>query len=224
MYEIKKLEWDSKHFNKVIGDFKVVDDREEDVIKEDYDVLISKIDVSEKKKIIKLENMGFNLMDTLITFSLKKIISGSHNKNIFLAEEKDINEVSEISKKAYRMSHFYFNEKLEKKEIDELYGKWIKNKYKQGQKIYVYKKNDIIQGFLLEKISDEEAIIELIAVNEEFKGQKIGKSLVEFFFNENLSKKGFVGTQISNIAAIKLYENMGYKIEKFTHIFHKNKR
>lgn len=224
MYEIKKLEWDSNHFNKMIGDFQIVDDREEKLTNMEYDILISKIDALEKKKIIKLEKMGFNLMDTLITFSLKKILHGNDNGNIFLVKEQEVHEVSEISKKSYKMSHFYFNEELDIEKVDELYCNWVKNKYKQGQKIYVHKKNEIIQGFLLVKENDKEAIIELIAVDEKFRGQNVAKNLIEFFFNENLLKKSFVGTQISNIAAIRLYESMGYKIEKFTHIFHKNKK
>ncbi|MGL6167815.1 MAG: GNAT family N-acetyltransferase [Fusobacteriaceae bacterium] len=222
MYKIEKMEWDSEHFQKKIGNFELINSDFEKINLEDYDVLISKIDVSEKSKIISLEKLGFNLMDTLITFSLKKIYFQEDNKYILEAKRQDLDSVVNIARTAYRLGHFHANDVLDKKKSDELYVNWIKNRFDQGEKLYIFKENELVKGFLLAKERKNEAIIDLIAVDENFKGEKIGTKMIQFFFNKNIGKKSLVGTQISNSGAIKLYENMGYRIEKFIHIFHKN--
>lgn len=222
MYKIEELKWDSEHFGKKIGSFQLSSEFVENINCEDYDILISKIDATQKKIIFNLEELGFRLMDTLVTFSIKNIKLKENTENVIIGSEVDLPNVVKIAEKSYRLGHFHSNFEIDSQKADKLYGEWVKNRFFQGEKLYIYKEQEIIKGFLLVKERETEATIDLISVEENFRGEKIGKKLIQNFFNQNLYKKSYVGTQVTNMGAIKLYESMGYKIEKFTHVFHKN--
>lgn len=224
MYRIEKLEWDSNHFSLKIGNVVFDKNNKKIDLKESYDIAIAKVEMNKIEEVEKLQNDGFVLKDTLIRFSIESIQKKNleRNKLIFLAKKQDLKVIKEIAKNSFRKSHFYKNKDLEISKIDALYEKWILNKFEDKNNIYIYKEEDIIKGFLLAIENQSEAKIDLIAVDSRFKGKGIGKELILNFFQSNISKKSYVGTQITNIAAMKLYEKVGYKIFDFTYIFHKN--
>ncbi|MGL4863597.1 MAG: GNAT family N-acetyltransferase [Cetobacterium sp.] len=221
MYSVEKLEWDSNHFNLKIGNLKFTVLEKSEA--EDFDIIFAKVETKEWKQIEILEKENFLLKDILITFSGDRFAEIETSKNIHLLENKDLREVQLICENAFLESHFYKNSKLKKEKINMLYKKWIKNKFTLGEKIYIYKKNEEILGFLLEKRKENEATIDLIAVKEDNRGQKIGQNLIVAFINENKQKFLNVGTQITNKSAIRLYEKMGFRFEKTINIYHKNK-
>lgn len=224
MYKIEKLEWDSNHFDLKIGNI-IFDKNNRNVdSKENYDIVIAKVEAGKIEEIEKLQNDGFILKDTLIRFSIERISTKKLEKSklVSLAKKQDLKYLKKIAKSSFRKSHFYKNKNLEISKIDALYEKWILNKFEAKNNIYVYKEENIIKGFLLAIENQSEAKIDLIAVDSKFKGKGIGKELILNFFQSNISKKSYVGTQITNIAAMRLYEKVGYKIFDFTYIFHKN--
>lgn len=222
MYKIEKLEWDSNHFDLIIGNV-IFEENEVSNLEKKYDIILAKVGVDKTEEIKKLQNNGFILKDTLIRFYIENIQSDKFNKNslVKLAKENNLEEIKKIARDSFKKSHFYKNENLQEEKIDELYEKWVINKFKKNN-IYIYEEENIVKGFLLGIENSEEAIIDLIAVDSRFKGNGIGKELILKFFQLNILKKSYVGTQITNISAIKLYEKLGYKIFDFTYIFHKN--
>lgn len=223
MYEIKKSEWDSNHFNFKVGNVIFKKDKIIE-LEEKYDVVIAKVNANKFEEIKKLQVDGFVLKDTLIRFCIENIQKQNLNQesSIRIAQENDLEAIKKIARNSFRKSHFYKNKRFQKDKIDELYAKWVTNKFEKGNNIYIYEDKNIIKGFLLAIENSEEAIIDLIAVDSKFKGEGIAKKLILNFFQLNISKKSYVGTQIINLPAIKLYEKVGYKIFDFTHIFHKN--
>ncbi|MGL5614054.1 GNAT family N-acetyltransferase [Cetobacterium sp.] len=222
MYKIEKLEWDSNHFDLTIGNV-IFEENEVSNLEKKYDIILAKVGIDKTEEIKKLQNNGFILKDTLIRFYIENIQNDKFNKNslVKLAKENNLEEIKKIARDSFKKSHFYKNENLQEEKIDELYEKWVINKFKKNN-IYIYEEENIVKGFLLGIENSEEAIIDLIAVDSRFKGNGIGKELILKFFQLNIKKKSYVGTQITNISAIKLYEKLGYKIFDFTYIFHKN--
>jgi dTDP-4-amino-4,6-dideoxy-D-galactose acyltransferase len=65
--------------------------------------------------------------------------------------------------------------------------------------------------------------IGLIAVSEQQRGRGLGRRLVEAadrWMLERGAKSAQVVTQLQNVAACRLYENAGYKIEKIEYLYH----
>ena len=74
--------------------------------------------------------------------------------------------------------------------------------------IALYKNKPI--AFLQLILKGRALIIDLIAVSSQYRWQKIGTALIKFASENIKSEKILVGTQISNIPSIKLYQKLGF--------------
>ena len=65
--------------------------------------------------------------------------------------------------------------------------------------------------------------IELIAVDENYRGQRIGKTLIhtmEFFLHDKGIAKIKVGTQLDNTSALKFYTDNGFDYCHCNSVYH----
>mgnify|MGYP004468807715 CR=1 FL=1 len=89
-------------------------------------------------------------------------------------------------------------------DIDEV----LKDK---NQIIYGYYEDNIIIGFIHLSVSFDEADIINIIVQEQYRNQGIGSSLISHSIKENKLQKLNLEVKESNNNAIKFYENLGFK-------------
>jgi len=115
--------------------------------------------------------------------------------------------------------------KISNKISDEIKGKWVGNYFsgKRGDKMIIAKINNKIIGFLQLLKTKNEFIIDLIAIDKNYRNKGIALNMIEFAENYYF-EKGYssviVGTQISNIPSIKLYQKLGFNIEGAKYVFH----
>ncbi len=135
-------------------------------------------------------------------------------------------KIKAIARSAFLYSRFFQDSRLTKEQSAEVYQKWIENAFsKQDHYFVIADRNQDTAGFILFTMNETEklAIIELIAVDETFRGQKIGKSLITEM-ERYLYEKGIhtikVGTQISNTPAILFYNAMGFRYQGSSTIYH----
>lgn len=77
---------------------------------------------------------------------------------------------------------------------------------------YVYIINDKIVGYVLITVIDDLVEIHLLYVDNLFRNQKIGTKLIDYIINKYSSHRFLLEVAINNYIAIKLYENMNFKI------------
>ena len=77
---------------------------------------------------------------------------------------------------------------------------------------YVYVINDKIVGYVLITVIDTLVEIHLLYVDNLFRNQKIGTKLIDYIINKYSSHRFLLEVSINNYIAIKLYENMNFKI------------
>lgn len=77
---------------------------------------------------------------------------------------------------------------------------------------YVYVINDKIVGYILITIIDDLVEIHLLYVDNLFRNQKIGTKLIDYIINKYSNYRFLLEVSINNYIAIKLYENMNFKI------------
>ena len=77
---------------------------------------------------------------------------------------------------------------------------------------YVYVIDDKIVGYILITIIDYLLEIHLLYVDNLFRNQKIGTKLIDYIINKYSSHRFLLEVAINNYIAIKLYENMNFKI------------
>lgn len=135
-------------------------------------------------------------------------------------------KIIEISETAFLYSRFYNDSALPKKQAKEIYKHWTECAFKQDNKYFVItRRNEIIAGYILfsQKKEEKSATIELIAVDENFRGQNVGKSLIygmeSFLLNNNIDHIK-VGTQVNNVIAIQFYISCGFHYVGCGSVYH----
>lgn len=135
-------------------------------------------------------------------------------------------KVLKIAQYAFLYSRFFNDPYLPKEQAKNIYIHWTECAFDKPEKYFVItERNDKIAGYLLFSIDLEDsfATIELIAVDEVFRGQNIGKSLIaglEFFAYEKGIKSIKVGTQIDNVSAVRFYNACGFEYVSCNSIYH----
>lgn len=244
---IKYLDWDSNIFNKKIGLFNIcygklnkhtskliMDTVNQFCVEEKYECIFAKVGPDDYYTMHMLENVGYNLMDTIVTFKKKikkdeKIYKNDKYTTILL-DESDINEVINIIDNLYSYGRFFQDEHLDNNKTNEFYKKWIINEIRNTNiDVIGIKENDRLLGFAsckyqLNSKNELEGVISLVGISKLYQGLGIGKILMDLVFNHFIEKKVnevYVGTQINNIEAINLYLSKKFKIRSSVNTFHK---
>lgn len=219
---IKNLDWDSNFFNKIVGELEVANvqhfiSKIEVMDYQKYDLLYVK-QVEDKS----LELHGFmqTYAETKLVFS-KKIAFNKYCNNGEIYSIFDVNfNLAEIYQLAYesgKYSRFSLDPKIKQIEFKYLYNIWVDNsingKFADG--IFVYKEQNSILGFVTYKTNQDVATIGLIAVNPQYQGKGIGRTLIQSLENK-LAINGVetvrIPTQLQNEAACRFYTKMGYQM------------
>jgi dTDP-4-amino-4,6-dideoxy-D-galactose acyltransferase len=233
-FEFKKLSWDSEYFG--IPSCKVVlnnsidsnDKLEiENFITEFEFVSFTNINNNNLNNYWLSKQTNAHLVDVNVQF--EKVLSNVNQleSNAFLKNDLMYkSDIAKIAEESFIESRFYNDVFLDKKKASKIYVEWVKNSFNNPEKFFIYTQiNDKITSFLLFSISEnyQIAIIELIAVDNEYQNKKYGKELLrklESYLSLLSIKVIKVGTQINNINAINFYIKNGFKLKECHSIYH----
>lgn len=233
-YECKPLQWDTDYFGVSSARVNlngIVDEKaQKEIMKfcKEYDfVTIANSDnIKENNYWIGNRTNAF-LTDMNIQF-LKVLgdkLDYQHEENTYVVNSVLSNEqIVDIKKITFRHSRFFNDPKLPKEQVKNIYLYWIECALGQENKYFVILERDgNIAGYILFSMSGDNSIIELIAVDEKYRGQRVGKTLIhtmESFVIDRRIKKIKVGTQVNNIYAIQFYSGLGFKYTSCGSIYH----
>lgn len=155
-----------------------------------------------------------------LTYKPKFQDENSYTVNDLIRNE----QIIEIAKKSFNYSRFFNDPNLLQTKAESIYLKWTESAFEKKDKYFVIsKRDDNIAGYILFKIIEDTSVIELIAVDEKYQGQSVGKSLIltmEAFVLGQGIKNIKVGTQVNNVQATRFYNAMGFKYETCSSIYH----
>lgn len=142
-----------------------------------------------------------------------------------VANELSISEqILDIAEKSFLYSRFFNDPQLPEKQARNIYVHWTKCAFGQKDKYFVTTQREgKVAGFILFSFHQDSGIIELIAVDEKYQGQHVGKSLIhamESFVIRQEKCKIKVGTQVDNLSAINFYSTMGFKVDGCGSMYH----
>lgn len=179
---------------------------------------------------------GFFVVDVNVTFDWDKManrISGNKTScdgNIVIeaAGADDALAIEKIAGHCFLFSRFHLDPALGLDRANEVKRQWARNACR-GRASVVYvarqKKNDVV-GFLAvlegKSVNGKEAIIDLVGVDATRQGQGAGKALSRMFVDQwrGRTDRLRVGTQISNIPAMRLYESIGFRVTETSYVLH----
>lgn len=147
------------------------------------------------------------------------------NEKSYVVNSLSRNEqIVEIARKSFNYSRFFNDPKLPQEQAKNIYLHWTECAFGQENKYFVIlEREGDIAGYILFSMSGDSSVIELIAVDEKYQGQRVGKSLIhtmESFVIDQGIKKMKVGTQVNNISAAQFYNAMGFKYISCGSMFH----
>ncbi len=232
-YEFKSLQWDTDYFgvsSARVNINGVVDAQGQDeIIKfcKDYDfVTISNLDnIKENNHWIGNRTNAF-LADMNIQFI--KVLEDKHgyqDEKTYVVNSLSRNkQIVEIARKSFNYSRFFNDPKLPIEQAKNIYLHWTECAFGQTNKYFAISERERnVAGYILFSFNGDSSVIELIAVDEKYQGQRVGRSLIHtmesFVINQGI-RKIKVGTQVNNIPAAQFYTKMGFKYVSCGSIYH----
>jgi dTDP-4-amino-4,6-dideoxy-D-galactose acyltransferase len=122
-------------------------------------------------------------------------------------------------------SRFKLDPKLPRDAYEKLYSIWIENSVNRSiaDEVLVFMENGQIAGMVTLSKKGDWGDIGLIAVDETFRGKKIGHHLLnaayKYFFDRGITELG-VETQLNNLGACRFYEANEFLVHKVEYLYH----
>jgi ribosomal protein S18 acetylase RimI-like enzyme len=170
-----------------------------------------------------LEEVGFRLVDTNVSFEKitgKRVEIKNH---IRPAKPEDREQVTQLAGRNFIFSRFHLDPEVSQDVADRIKFDWVGNYFngKRGDELLVAETDGTISGFVLLLYRGDEAIIDLIAVDSNFRRQGISSDLISYIETVRPeAKKIIVGTQVANIPSVRMYEKSGFRLTASKYIFH----
>jgi len=185
-------------------------------------VVFTRVPLSDPLSICALEQAGSYLTDVLLTFyiDLGNLELVWESSNVRELKKGDEEAIKRIAFSSFKLDHFHNDPKMPKRKASELFEKWVESYFdteRQKRALLIAEHEDVIAGFITCKVIELKGwsygVIDLIAVSEEFRGRGVGKALVKgaLTWLARYTSSVYVGTQASNIAAVRLYEGAGFR-------------
>lgn len=232
-YECKFLEWDTDYFGvksarvNLLGD--VEEKGQEDILSfcKNYDfVTIANFENRNENNLWIGKNTAAFLVDVNIQFvkELHSLEKHSDDNTYVINNLLPNEEILEIAKKSFRYSRFFNDPNLTDNKSQNVYLHWTEGAFQKDSKYFVIcEREDKIAGFLLFSSEESFVTVELIAVDEAYQGQGVGKALIKamesFVLDKDINKIK-VGTQMNNIPAVQFYSKMGFTYVNCGSIYH----
>lgn len=203
--------------------------------KEGISHLSCRISTDDYSAIHSLEEEGFRIMETLVTYLFNKrkhkVLQLKDMSKIRSFKNGDLESLIEMVRGAFPLSRFYLDPKIPNEYVDKFYIKWVKEccKGSLADKVLVAERKGEIIGFLSYRINKE---------LEKLTGYKIGcqglstvskrgvgvyPALVKKSIQDFVQLYDFAefDTQINNYEVIKIWQRFGFDFVRSKYSFHK---
>lgn len=231
------LEWDSDFFSFKVGLLNIDNSNRGDLVKlpeimKYQEVRVAYVVASEwnAETHEQLLQTGAMLVDKKITYSknIEQLIKIDTPFPVMEFQEKYFtNDLTKLAHDSGVYSRFLTDKRFGRKLYEKLYSEWLDKSIsgKLADKVWIALDGKKIIGFVTAKknVENKSGQIGLIAVSENYKGKRVGQSLMEKcdeWYLENNLNCATVVTQEDNKTACIFYETFGYIKEKTDYYYH----
>lgn len=173
----------------------------------------------------KFESAGFRVVDTGAVFMKEGAISFENKKSlkVYEARAEDRERTCQIARNNLTWSRFHLDPLISNDLAGEIKAKWVGNYFSgnRGDAMVVCEYQNRICGFVQAFCKPGELIIDLIAVDHQFRKLGVGKAML-VYLQEKFMPSGVIraGTQIANPASLSFYETLGFRIHQSFYTLH----
>ncbi|MEX2650565.1 MAG: GNAT family N-acetyltransferase [Alphaproteobacteria bacterium] len=168
-----------------------------------------------------LVNAGFRQMEILVTQERDPTTPPSRPKKVRHHAPDDRNACVGIAARAFSRDRYHLETLIGDQAADRLKAQWVANGFNErSDSILVVDEGYGPIGFALGLIREGVAVLDLIAVKPESRKRGLGTALLDGFLAHYRGMTARAGTQENNYAALRLYENAGFRVVARAATFH----
>lgn len=178
---------------------------------------------------------GCAVVDVNVTFDWNKgandvsegSVEGIDGLTVETARSSDATRIEAIAGQCFTFSRFHLDPAIGLGRANEIKRQWARNACRgRASAVYVARQKNNVTGFLAVLESKarggKDAIIDLVGVDTAHQGRGAGRALSRMFVDQwhDRADRLRVGTQISNIPAMRLYELIGFRMVETSYVLH----
>ncbi|MDP3645814.1 MAG: GNAT family N-acetyltransferase [bacterium] len=231
---IELQDWDVSFFRKNIARLvpgilseRVMADALRECKKEKVDCLFARLESDVQKNVRIAEKNGFSLMSTRASYEAEFRDTREVDVAIRPALHSDLPTLKRMARVLSRESRFFRDPVFGVRKAERLYEAWVESllsDHRLSGHVMIAMAGQRAAGFVATSKKGPLVHIELIFVDEQFRGRSIGRGLLQACINTYVQSgphRFVVATQGSNVPAQRLYQSFGFKITKMELDYHK---
>lgn len=174
---------------------------------------------------------GFSIVDVNVTLDLDKTARSpmpiTADIGISAAAPADFSDIEDLADRCFLYSRFHLDPRMSSQQANAIKRSWAANACRgRAPIVYAARVQGRLAGFLavleVNSAHGRDAVIDLVGVDADFRGRGIGRALSQTFIRDfsDRADRLRVGTQISNIPALRLYEALGFRTSSTSYVLH----
>ena len=176
-----------------------------------------------------LQSFGFRVVDTALSFEAESLSAPERTEGVRFARPGDRAAVEAIAGSAFRFSRFHLDPHLPRALADKVKAGWAGNWFSGARgdgMIVAEDAQGTVAGFLqLIWGSGERLVIDLVAVRADRARRGLARAMIGHAqahgTDGSRRPRGMiVGTQAANVASLRLYESMGFRLRDAKFVLH----
>lgn len=188
----------------------------------------AKIPAAKTAAVHTLESFGFRTVDAALTFTTDAVAASPAGPSVRFALAADRAAVEAIAGRSFRFSRFHLDPALPAALAHRVKARWAGNWFAgaRGDGMVVAEDGARVAGFLqLLWAKDGRLVIDLIAVDEANRGRGLAAAMIGFAAVHGTGDARrpagmVVGTQAANVASVRLYESLGFRLREAQFVLH----
>ena len=187
----------------------------------------AKVAVDDVTAVAALQSLSFDLIDTNLKFEASRSsIKSEDRTDIGFASSDDGEAVGSIAGHSFVCDRFHRDPAISNAVANAIKSAWARNYFsgRRGDYMVTARQDGAVAGFLqLLKGGEGGLVIDLVAVGAKYRGAGLARAMIGF---AALACDGegviAVGTQVSNVPSIRLYESLGFRMTSAQYVFHRH--
>lgn len=183
-----------------------------------------RVPAADTSRVSELSRLGFEVVDCGVTLARDPEPAVEDPACVVDAGAEHAERVAIIGGSAFAMSRFHLDPHMHPGAADAIKREWARNCATGGRGVatLVVLQDGEAAGFLAVLASGGDHVIDLVAVDGRYRGLGLGRSLVQAFIARfgPRSTQLLVGTQAANVASLRMYESLGFRIHSTHYAMH----
>ena len=186
-------------------------------------LIAARVPSNDDSAVRRLVSVGFYQVENLIRLS-RALDAPTDPPKCDVAKPSDADACAEIARHAFKYDRFHTDQSITNATADSIKADWCRNNVLgRADVTYVTRSSDgTVTGFNSVLVGKDDAVIDLIAVAETYRGKGCGRCLVDAALTGTAAscKRLIVSTQENNRGSLALYVSMGFAAEQTFSTFH----